>query len=145
MRQLYINTIGCQMNVYDSDQIERALAPSGYTRTDQLEAADLVIVNTCAIRAKAEQKAFSFVGRLAKLKRRKPGLLVGVGGCVAQQEGAKILARAPQVDLVFGPKAIPRLGRLVERVRLQGLRVVDTEDADGIEELDLYKARKVRP
>ena len=137
MRQLYINTIGCQMNVYDSDQIERALAPSGYTRTDRLEAADLVIVNTCAIRAKAEQKAFSFVGRLAQLKRRKPGLLVGVGGCVAQQEGAKILARAPQVDLVFGPKAIPRLGRLVERVRLQGLRVVDTEDADGIEELDL--------
>ncbi len=137
MYQLYINTIGCQMNVYDSDQIERALAPSGYTRTDQIEDADLVIVNTCAIRAKAEQKAFSFVGRLAKLKQRKPGLLVGVGGCVAQQEGEKILIRAPQVDLVFGPKAIPRLGRLVERVRLQGLRVVDTEDSEGIQELDL--------
>ncbi len=137
MYQLYINTIGCQMNVYDSDQIERALAPNGYTRTDRLEDADLVIVNTCAIRAKAEQKAFSFVGRLARLKQRKPALLVGVGGCVAQQEGEKILARAPQVDLVFGPKAIPRLGRLVEQVRLQGLRVVDTEDTAGIEELDL--------
>ncbi|MDJ0721488.1 MAG: tRNA (N6-isopentenyl adenosine(37)-C2)-methylthiotransferase MiaB [Desulfobacterales bacterium] len=137
MHQLYINTIGCQMNVYDSDQIERALTPSGYSRTDQLEDADLVIVNTCAIRSKAEQKAFSFVGRLAKLKRRNPDLLVGVGGCVAQQEGEKILARAPHVDLVFGPKAIPRLGRLVERVRLQGLRVVDTEDTDGFEELDL--------
>ncbi len=137
MHKLYINTIGCQMNVYDSDQIERALAPNGYARTDRLEDADLVIVNTCAIRAKAEQKAFSFVGRLAKLKQRKPGLLVGVGGCVAQQEGEKILARAPQVDLVFGPKAIPRLGRLVERVRLQGLRVVDTEDSEGVEELDL--------
>ena len=137
MHQLYINTIGCQMNVYDSDQIERALAPNGYARTDQLEAADLVIVNTCTIRAKAEQKAFSFVGRLAKLKQRKPGLIVGVGGCVAQQEGEKILTRAPQVDLVFGPKAIPRLARLVERVRSQGLRVVDIEDSDGIEELDL--------
>ena len=137
MHQLYINTIGCQMNVYDSDQIERALAPNGYARTDQLEAADLVIVNTCTIRAKAEQKAFSFVGRLAKLKQRKPGLIVGVGGCVAQQEGEKILTRAPQVDLVFGPKAIPRLARLVERVRSQGLRVVDIEDNDGIEELDL--------
>ncbi|MDJ0876545.1 MAG: tRNA (N6-isopentenyl adenosine(37)-C2)-methylthiotransferase MiaB [Desulfobacterales bacterium] len=137
MHQLYINTIGCQMNVYDSDQIERALAPNGFARTDQLEEADLVIVNTCAIRAKAEQKAFSFVGRLAQLKQRKPGLIVGVGGCVAQQEGEKILARAPQVDLVFGPKAIPRLARLVERVRAKRLRVVDIEDSDGIEELDL--------
>ncbi len=137
MPQLYLNTIGCQMNVYDSDQIERALAPNGYTRTQQLDDADLVIVNTCAIRAKAEQKAFSFVGRLAKLKRRKPGLIIGVGGCVAQQEGEKILARAPQVDLVFGPKAIPRLARLVDRVRMQGMRVVDIEEADTIEELDL--------
>ena len=137
MHQLYINTIGCQMNAYDSDQIARALAASGYTRTDNLEDADLVIVNTCTIRAKAEQKAFSFVGRLAKLKQRKPGLIVGVGGCVAQQEGEKILARASQVDLVFGPKAIPRLARLVERVRLQGMRVVDIEDAGGFAEIDL--------
>ena len=137
MHQLYINTIGCQMNVYDSDQIERALAPNGYARTNRLEDADLVIVNTCAIRAKAEQKAFSFVGRLAKLKQGKPEVIIGVGGCAAQQEGEKILARAPQVDLVFGPKAIPRLARLVERVRVQGMRVVDIEDTAGIEELDL--------
>jgi tRNA-2-methylthio-N6-dimethylallyladenosine synthase len=137
MHKLFINTIGCQMNVYDSGQIERALAPNGYTLTAQLEEADLVIVNTCAIRAKAEQKAFSFVGRLAKLKQRRPGLIVGVGGCVAQQEGEKIMARAPQVDLVFGPKAIPRLARLVERVRSQRMRVVDIEASDTIEELDL--------
>ena len=137
MRRLYINTIGCQMNVYDSDQIERVLAPGGYTRTAQLDEADLVVVNTCAIRAKAEQKAFSFVGRLAKLKKRRPGLIVAVGGCVAQQEGEKILSRAPQVDLVFGPKAIPRLGRLVERVRLQGMRLVDIEASDAVAELDL--------
>ncbi|MBL0715295.1 MAG: tRNA (N6-isopentenyl adenosine(37)-C2)-methylthiotransferase MiaB [Desulfosarcina sp.] len=137
MRKLFINTIGCQMNVYDSGQIERALAPSGYVPTVQLDDADLIIVNTCAIRAKAEQKAFSFIGRLAKLKQRKPGLIVGVGGCVAQQEGKKILARAAQVDLVFGPKAIPRLAPLVERVRRQGLRLVDIEDTGTIEELDL--------
>ena len=137
MRQLYINTIGCQMNVYDSDQIERVLAPGGYARTTQLEDADMVVVNTCAIRAKAEQKVFSFVGRLAKLKQEKPDLIVAVGGCVAQQEGEKILSRAPQVDLVFGPKAIPRLARLVERVRLQGMRLVDIEESAAVEELDL--------
>ena len=137
MRRLFINTIGCQMNVYDSDQIERVLAPGGYTRTAQLDEADLVVVNTCAIRAKAEQKAFSFVGRLAKLKQHRPGLIVAVGGCVAQQEGEKILSRAPQVDLVFGPKAIPRLRRLVERVRLQGMRLVDIEASAAVEELDL--------
>ena len=121
MRRVFINTIGCQMNVYDSDQIERVLAPGGYTRTAQLDEADLVVVNTCAIRAKAEQKAFSFVGRLTKLKQRRPDLMVAVGGCVAQQEGKKILARAPQVDLVFGPKAIPRLGRKKsDHIRLKG-------------------------
>ena len=137
MFQLYINTIGCQMNVYDSDQIVRVLEPNGFTPTASLDDADLVIVNTCAIRDKAEQKAFSFVGRLTKLKQRRPGLIVGVAGCVAQQEGEKILARAPQVDLVFGPKAIPRLPRLIEQVRLQGMRLVDTEDSATIAEPDL--------
>ena len=140
MRQLYLNTIGCQMNAYDSDQIARVLAPNGFVRTMQLDAADLVIVNTCTIRDKAEQKAFSFIGRLGKLKQRKPGLIIGVGGCVAQQEGERILARAPQVDLVFGPKAIPRLAQLVERVQRQQRRVVDTDDSATISELDVNSA-----
>jgi tRNA-2-methylthio-N6-dimethylallyladenosine synthase len=92
-KQLYINTIGCQMNVYDSEQIAGALKPLGYTETSGIKDADLIIVNTCAIREKAEQKVFSFLGRLAGLKRKKPGIIIAVGGCVAQQEGEKILER----------------------------------------------------
>jgi tRNA-2-methylthio-N6-dimethylallyladenosine synthase len=136
-KKLYINTIGCQMNVYDSDRIARVLAPVGYRMTDTLEAADLVIVNTCAIRAKAEQKAFSFVGRLAKLKRQNPDLLIGVGGCVAQQEGDAILSRMPHVDLVFGTHAIPRLPRILGKVTSGRTRVVDVVSSDGIDEIDL--------
>jgi tRNA-2-methylthio-N6-dimethylallyladenosine synthase len=136
-KKLYINTIGCQMNVYDSDRIARVLAPVGYRTTDTLEAADLVIVNTCAIRAKAEQKAFSFIGRLAKMKRRNPDLLIGVGGCVAQQEGDAILSRMPHVDLVFGTHAIPRLPRIVGKVTANRTRVVDVVASDGIDEIDL--------
>jgi tRNA-2-methylthio-N6-dimethylallyladenosine synthase len=81
---LYIKIIGCQMNVYDSEQIVIRLSVLGYRQTATLQKADLVIVNTCSIRAKAEQKAFSFLGRLAGLKRKKPGLIIGIGGCVAQ-------------------------------------------------------------
>jgi len=136
-KKLYINTIGCQMNVYDSDRIARVLAPVGYRMTNTLEAADLVIVNTCAIRAKAEQKAFSFIGRLAKMKRQNPDLIIGVGGCVAQQEGDAILSRMPQVDLVFGTHAIPRLPRIVGKVTSGRTRVVDVVQSDGIDEIDL--------
>jgi tRNA-2-methylthio-N6-dimethylallyladenosine synthase len=136
-KKLYINTIGCQMNVYDSDRIARVLAPVGYRMTDTPEAADLVIVNTCAIRAKAEQKAFSFIGRLAKMKRRNPDLLIGVGGCVAQQEGDAILSRMPHVDLVFGTHAIPRLPQIVGEVASGRTRVVDVVASDGIDEIDL--------
>ena len=108
-KYFYLNTIGCQMNVYDSEQIAIRLAALGYQQTGIVEIADLVIVNTCTIRAKAEQKAFSFLGRLAGLKIKKPGLIIGVGGCVAQQEGEKILRRVPHIDLVFGTQAIDRL------------------------------------
>lgn len=135
-QKLYINTIGCQMNVYDSDRIAQALAPGGYRQTEVLEEADLVIVNTCAIRAKAEQKAFSFIGRLARMKRQNPDLLIGVGGCVAQQEGDAILARMPHVDLVFGTHAIPRLACLVDQAKTGGRHVVDVEKSDGIDEID---------
>jgi tRNA-2-methylthio-N6-dimethylallyladenosine synthase len=136
-KKLYINTIGCQMNVYDSDRIVRVLTPIGYRLTNTLEAADLVIVNTCAIRAKAEQKAFSFVGRLAKMKRRNPDLLIGVGGCVAQQEGDAILSRMPHVDLVFGTHAIPRLPHIVKKVTSGRTRVVDVAASEGSDEIDL--------
>jgi tRNA-2-methylthio-N6-dimethylallyladenosine synthase len=133
---LHISTIGCQMNVYDANQIAGVLAPLGYTGTDAIESADMVIVNTCTIREKAEQKAFSFLGRLAKIKSANPSLIVAVGGCVAQQEGEAILKRMPHVDLVFGTHAIFRLPEMVRRIessrcRIVDVRLSDTLDADG--------------
>ena len=124
-KYLYLNTIGCQMNVHDSEKIAIQLSALGYQQTPTLEAADLVILNTCTVRAKAEQKAFSFLGRLARLKKKKPGLIVGVGGCVAQQEGARILKRMPQVDLVFGTQAIDRLPVLIRKIEDKHCRIVD--------------------
>jgi tRNA-2-methylthio-N6-dimethylallyladenosine synthase len=129
-KNLYINTIGCQMNVYDSEQIAMRLAALGYQQTSSLELADLVIVNTCTIRAKAEQKAFSFLGRLARLKKKKPGLITGVGGCVAQQEGEKIFKRIPYLDLVFGTQAIDRLPALIQKIENKRCRIVDIEMTD---------------
>jgi len=113
MKKLYVHTIGCQMNVYDSEKIAGLLASRGYLATRRQSEADLIVVNTCAIREKAEQKVFSYLGRLAGLKRRRKTLLVAVGGCVAQQEGDRILERQPCVDIVFGTQAIGRLPGLV--------------------------------
>lgn len=135
-KYLYINTIGCQMNVYDSDKIANSLLSLNYKATENLKKADLIIVNTCAIREKAEQKVFSFLGRLAGLKRKKPGLIIGVGGCVAQQEGKKILERVPYLDVVFGTHAIPRLPEIVERVELKKSRIVDIGMTDQIVEIE---------
>jgi tRNA-2-methylthio-N6-dimethylallyladenosine synthase len=135
-KQLYINTIGCQMNVYDSEQIARGLQALGYTMTPFPEKADLIIVNTCAIREKAEQKVFSFLGRLSGLKRKKPDLIIGVGGCVAQQEGAKILRRVPHLDLVFGTHAIGRLPGIIKTIASKKCRIVDVEMSEKIQELD---------
>ncbi len=126
-KKLFINTMGCQMNVYDSGQIHSRLATIGYALTEDLENADVIIVNTCAIRAKAEQKAFSFLGRLAPLKEQNPDLIIGIGGCVAQQEGRKILSRMPYVDLVFGTHAIARLPQNIERIAAKRCRVVDVQ------------------
>lgn len=131
-KRLFINTMGCQMNVYDSGQIQNRLAPLGYEPTDRLEIADIIIVNTCSIRDKAEQKAFSFLGRLAPLKQRNPGLIIGIGGCVAQQEGRSIIKRMPYVDMVFGTHAIGRLPGIVERIHKQRCRVVDIEISETI-------------
>ena len=135
-KYLYINTIGCQMNVYDSEQIARGLKSLQYEMTPFLEKADLIIVNTCAIREKAEQKVFSFLGRLAGLKKKRPDLIIGVGGCVAQQEGAKILKRVPYLDLVFGTNAIDRLPNAIQAILSKKCRIVDIEMSDQIKELD---------
>ncbi len=131
-KHLFVNTMGCQMNVYDTGQIQNRLAPLGYAPTDELEKADIIIVNTCSIRDKAEQKAFSFLGRLAPLKQRNPGVIIGIGGCVAQQEGRRILKRMPYVDMVFGTHAIGRLPAIVRRIIEKRCRVVDIEISETI-------------
>ena len=123
------------MNVYDSDQMAGLLRPLGYTVVDSPQTADLVIVNTCAIRAKAEQKVFSYLGRLAQLKRRQPELIIAVGGCVAQQEGNRIVERVPGVDLVFGTRAIGRLPANISRIRAGERHIVDLDMSAGIDEI----------
>jgi len=117
--------MGCQMNVYDSEQIALRLAASGYKQTASMTRADVIIINTCSVRAKAEQKAFSLLGRLSTMKRHKRRLIIGVGGCVAQQEAKKILERMPAVDLVFGTQAINRLPGLIEQIETKRCRIVD--------------------
>ena len=133
-KKAFIQTIGCQMNVYDSARIENQLAALGYASTSRVEDADLVIVNTCAIRQKAEQKVFSFLGRMAGLKHRRPELIIGVGGCVAQQLGEGIWKRAPYVDVVFGTHAIERLGHMVSTVQAERCRVADVAQTDRIDD-----------
>ena len=130
-KYLYLNMIGCQMNVYDSERIAAELGGLGYQQTPVLEQADLVIVNTCTIRAKAEQKAFSFMGRLARLKKEKPKIILAVGGCLAQQEGEKILSRIPHMDLVFGTRAIGRLTGLIRKIKQTRCRIVDVDMRQG--------------
>ena len=132
-KSLYIQTIGCQMNVYDSGRIQQELAPLNYAVTGEVAKADLVIVNTCAIREKAEQKVFSLLGRLAGLKRKRPEMIIGVGGCVAQQLGERLLKRAPYVDVVFGTHAIGRLGQMIAAAEQKRRQLVDVSLSGGME------------
>jgi tRNA-2-methylthio-N6-dimethylallyladenosine synthase len=132
VKSLYVYTIGCQMNVYDSDMFGRVLRPLGYVTTDILDDADMVIVNTCSVRKKAEEKAFSFLGRIQAMKKKNPELVVAIGGCVAQQEGANIVSRMPWVDIVFGTRAVGRLPGIVKRFLDTGNRVIDVTMDDAI-------------
>jgi tRNA-2-methylthio-N6-dimethylallyladenosine synthase len=126
MKKLYIKTFGCQMNEYDSGKIADLLhANEGMVMTDTPEDADVVLLNTCSIREKAEDKVFSDLGRLRELKKTKPDLLIGVGGCVASQEGQQIISRAPYVDVVFGPQTLHRLSDLITQRRETGRPQVD--------------------
>ena len=124
--KLYIKTMGCQMNEYDSDKMADVLREShGYELTDSPESADLLLVNTCSIREKAQEKVFSELGRWRKFKDRNPKVKIGVGGCVASQEGEGITRRAPFVDVVFGPQTLHRLPQLIDQSESQGGSVVD--------------------
>ena len=107
--RLYIKTWGCQMNEYDSARMADVLAASrGFERTEDPEAADVLLLNTCSVREKAQEKVFSQLGRWREWKQDRPDLVIGVGGCVASQEGDALLRRAPFVDLVFGPQTVHR-------------------------------------
>ena len=129
-RRVHIKTYGCQMNVYDSDRIAEALAPHGYVAAPEAETADVVVLNTCHIREKAAEKVYSEIGRLRQLKlaREEAGgsLEIAVAGCVAQAEGAEILARAPAVGIVVGPQSYHRLPDMLSALRRSGRPQLDT-------------------
>jgi tRNA-2-methylthio-N6-dimethylallyladenosine synthase len=125
-KKVFIKTFGCQMNEYDSDKMADVLnAFEGYEKTAVVEEADVVLLNTCSVREKAQEKVFSDLGRLRELKLAKPDMLIGVGGCVASQEGDAIVKRAPYVDLVFGPQTLHRLPQMISAKRGSGLSQVD--------------------
>jgi tRNA-2-methylthio-N6-dimethylallyladenosine synthase len=126
MKKLYIRTFGCQMNEYDSDKMADVLAAAeGFETTDDPEQADVILFNTCSVREKAQEKVFHDLGRIRPLKQARPELIIGVGGCVASQEGAAIVARAPYVDLVFGPQTLHRLPQMLRARRSSGKPQVD--------------------
>src|SRR6059036_1776356 len=117
-RKLYIRTFGCQMNEYDSDKMADVLREAeGLELTQQPELADVILFNTCSVREKAQERVFHDLGRVRALKAERPDLIIGVGGCVASQEGAAIVGRAPYVDLVFGPQTLHRLPAMIHASR----------------------------
>ncbi len=142
-KKVFIKTFGCQMNEYDSDKMRDVLqAAEGMIKTDRAEDADVILLNTCSVREKASEKVFSDLGRLRELKLNKPGLLIGVGGCVASQEGAAIIKRAPYVDVVFGPQTLHRLPQLINDRLSSGRSQVDISFPE-IEKFDHLPPAKV--
>jgi tRNA-2-methylthio-N6-dimethylallyladenosine synthase len=125
-KKLFIKTFGCQMNEYDSDKMADVLGVTeDIVRTDTPEDADIILFNTCSVREKAQEKVFSDLGRVRELKQKNPNLVIGVGGCVASQEGKAIVQRAPYVDVVFGPQTLHRLPDLLQQRRDSGKPQVD--------------------
>lgn len=133
---VYIRTFGCQMNVHDSQKIMTLLSKNGFHAVPEPEQADVILLNTCSVREKPEQKVMSAVGRFGQLKEDNPGLLIGVGGCFARQEGDKLLERAPSLDLVFGPDNIPELPTMLQQL--------NTEAQDSLVEIEFDDAQEVR-
>ena len=136
VKKVFIRTFGCQMNEYDSDKMADVLhAFEGFEKTPHPEQADVILFNTCSVRDKAQEKVFSDLGRVRQLKQLNPNLLIGVGGCVASQEGAAITKRAPYVDLVFGPQTLHRLPEMIAARRATGSAQVDIS-FPGVEKFD---------
>ena len=140
-RQFYMETFGCQMNVVDSERIVDLLQEMGYCQTESAEEADLILLNTCSVRAKAERKVYGHLGRFKPLKDARPGLILGVGGCVAQQEGEKMLEQVPYLDLVFGTHNIHALPELVMNAEQKKARGAATEFLDRETRLQLFPQR----
>ena len=124
-KRVYIETYGCQMNEHDSERMLRLLEGSQYAETKDAKEADLVLINTCSVREKPEHKVYSALGRYKRLKEEK-GTIIGVAGCVAQQEGERLLDRVPYLDMVIGTHAIPMLPQLLQRIEVSGERVCET-------------------
>jgi tRNA-2-methylthio-N6-dimethylallyladenosine synthase len=142
-QKLYIRTFGCQMNEYDSDKMADVLAADGgYSLTDRPENADVILFNTCSVRERAQERVFHDLGRVRGLKNERPDLIIGVGGCVASQEGAGIVGRAPYVDVVFGPQTLHRLPALIRARRATGEPQVDIT-FPAIEKFDQLPPSKV--
>ena len=142
-KKVFIKTFGCQMNEYDSDKMADVLGASdGLVRTDKPDDADVILFNTCSVREKAQEKVFSDLGRLKELKRQRPDLIIGVGGCVASQEGEAIVKRAPHVDMVFGPQPLHRLPQMMRERRSSGAAQVDISFPE-IEKFDHLPPSKV--
>ena len=144
MKQVYLDTFGCQMNVADTDRMELLLFHSGYRRTQEKEDADLILVNTCSIREKAEQKTFSLFGSLKPLKLANPDLILGLTGCLGQQDGKKLLQRMPYLDFVMGPDQVDGVAHAIDKVKSNGKSFVwtgfDQEKTYSIPEFSLPKA-----
>jgi tRNA-2-methylthio-N6-dimethylallyladenosine synthase len=143
-KKVFIRTFGCQMNEYDSDKMADVLAVAeGFERTSDPAEADLILFNTCSVREKAQEKVFADLGRVKPLKQARAGVLIGVGGCVASQEGEEIVRRAPFVDVVFGPQTLHRLPRLLDDRRRTGRPQVDISFPE-IEKFDHLPAPRVQ-
>ncbi|MDE3020428.1 MAG: tRNA (N6-isopentenyl adenosine(37)-C2)-methylthiotransferase MiaB [Pseudomonadota bacterium] len=143
VKKVYIKTYGCQMNEYDSSKMMDVLeAGRGMESTDNPEEADVLLLNTCSVREKAQEKVFHQLGRWRSLKQAKPGIIIGVGGCVASQEGESIIDRAPFVDVVFGPQTLHRLPELIDARERSGYAQVDISFPE-IEKFDALPPAKV--
>ncbi|WP_298037781.1 tRNA (N6-isopentenyl adenosine(37)-C2)-methylthiotransferase MiaB [uncultured Desulfuromonas sp.] len=142
-RKFYLETFGCQMNVVDSERIVDLLQGIGYRQVEAADEADLILLNTCSIRDKAERKVYGHLGRFKPLKDRNPGLILGVGGCVAQQEGERLLEKVRYLDLVFGTHNIHKLPDMVQEVEGRRVRRIETEFLDRETRLQLFPKRAV--
>ena len=148
-KKFYIQTYGCQMNQYDSERIAQVMSRAGYVLTERVDAADLILLNSCSVRDKAEQKVYSALGAWKEFKDCREGVIMGVGGCVAQQEGKNLLKRVPHLDLVFGTHNIHKLPQMIEQVQASRARPVEIsfyrdpsymEDADPRTQVNGVKA-----